>query len=331
MRPIALIALLIGSLRVAAAAAIPAAATAEPFKLVREGLPHDALFDIAMDGASGFAIGSFGAVLATTDGGVSWEAQPALGETALTALALAGERVLIVGQRGAIHRREGRGSFEAVASGTRERLLGVALHRSGLAVAVGGFGTVLVSGDGGLGWQQVALDWESLNEEGLEAHLYDAHINAAGDIFVVGEFGLVLRSRDRGASWEALAGGDASLFALHLAESGHGFAVGQNGTVLHSDDGGESWARLEVGSRANLLDVWASAHGEVVIVGMRALLRSRDGGANWTAATGRGVERSWYQALATGVVNRATHSESPQERLYAVGQMGRIVTLGRPD
>ena len=157
MRPIALIALLIGSLRVAAAAAIPAAATAEPFKLVREGLPHDALFDIAMDGASGFAIGSFGAVLATTDGGVSWEAQPALGETALTALALAGERVLIVGQRGAIHRREGRGSFEAVASGTRERLLGVALHRSGLAVAVGGFGTVLVSGDGGLGWQQGAV------------------------------------------------------------------------------------------------------------------------------------------------------------------------------
>ena len=324
MRPLALIALLIGSLA-------PAAATAAPLELVREGLPHDALFDIAIDGAAGFAVGRFGALLATTDGGASWEAQPALGETALTALALAGERVLIVGQRGAIHRREGRGSFAAVASGTSERLLGVALHDSGLAVAVGGFGTVLVSADGGLGWRQVALDWESLNAEGLEAHLYDAHINAAGDIFVVGEFGLVLRSRDRGESWEALAGGDASLFALHFAESGHGFAVGQNGTVLHSDDGGGTWARLEVDSRANLLDVWASARGEVVIVGMRALLRSRDGGANWAVATGRGVERSWYQALASGIVNREGNGESPKERLYAVGQMGRIVTLGQPD
>ena len=296
--------------------------------VVRNGFPHDALFDIEIEGKTGLAVGSFGALLSTADGGATWRSEDDLGEIALTALALSAERSLVVGQRGAIFLGGESGGFTSVDSGTTERLLGVDLHQSGLAVAVGGFGTLLVSADSGQSWRQAVLDWPNLNEEGLEAHLYDVVINDDGEIFGVGEFGLVLRSRDRGQNWEALTSGAASLFALHMGGNGKAFAVGQNGTVLRSTDGGDSWVTLDAGPRANLLDVWASPDDEVVIVGMRALLRSSDGGESWTAAGGRGVERTWYQALATGIVTRTSDNvELHEERVYAAGQMGRIVTI----
>lgn len=327
MRPLALLTLVGLSLGAAFATALPASAE-EALTVVRNGYPHDALFDIEIAGKAGLAVGNFGAVLSTADGGSTWQPGEELGEGALTALALSEDRTLVVGQGGTIFLREGDGGFSAVDSGTSERLLGVDVHPGGLAVAVGGFGTVLISEDGGRNWEQAVLDWTALNEEGLEAHLYDVVVNAAGEIYLVGEFGLVLRSRDRGQTWEALASGAASLFALHMVDSGSAFAVGQEGTVLRSRDGGDTWLPVDAGPSANLLDVWASEDGEVVIVGMRALLRSSDDGESWTRISGRAVERSWYQALATGVVTDSMDNvELHEERVYAAGQMGMIVTI----
>ena len=327
MRPVAVLTLFVLGLGTVWATTLPASAD-EPLTIVRNGFPHDALFDIEIDGKAGLAVGNFGAVLSTADGGNTWQPREELGEGALTALALSEGGTVVVGQGGTIFLREGDGGFTAVDSGTTERLLGVDVHPGGLAVAVGGFGTVLISEDGGRNWEQVFLDWASLNEEGLEAHLYDVVVNPAGEIYTVGEFGLVLRSRDRGQTWEALASGEASLFALHMHENGNAFAVGQDGTVLRSTDGGDSWLPVDADAQANLLDVWASADGEVVIVGMRALLRSSDGGESWRRAGGRGVERSWYQALATGTVTESRDNvELHEERVYAAGQMGMIVTI----
>ena len=302
----------------------------DPITIVRAGLPHDALFDVAFSNGEGIAVGNHGAVLRSVDGGITWEPTETLADLALTGVALGKDRTIVVGQQGAIFVAVDGGEFQSVDSGTAERLLSVAVDDEGLGVAVGGFGTVLISEDGGLSWRQVVLDWTEFQEEGLEAHLYDAAIADSGEVFVVGEFGLILRSKDRGASWEALAKGDASLFSLHLGENGLGFAVGQEGVVLKSTDGGNQWTGIDVGTEANLLDVWASPEGEVVVVGMRVLLRSSDMGANWTRASGRSVERSWYQALAAGVaVATEKNTSIRSERVYAVGQTGNVVTVNR--
>ena len=250
-------------------------------------------------------------------------------ELSLMAIAMTPGRSIVVGQQGAIFVATGTEPYRRVDSGSTERLLSVALDEvSGRAVAVGGFGTVLISSDAGETWNPVLLDWESLNEEGLEAHLYDVEIMPDGEIFVIGEFGLVLSSTDGGSTWQARAQGDESLFALHLGEDGNGYAVGQDGVILRSRDGGQSWQRLDTGSHGNLLDVWASPEEEVVVVGIRTLLRSSDGGDSWTAARDRSVERSWYQALAPRVVSRQGDEVTQhQQRVYAVGQMGKIATI----
>lgn len=304
-------------------------AAEDQLTLVRTGLPHDALFDVQFHNGRGLAVGAHGAILESVDDGKSWSPLDSLGELSLLAVALEPERSIIVGQQGAIFVAAGTEPYRRVDSGSTERLLSVALDgASGRAVAVGGFGTVLISNDAGETWEAQLLDWESLNEEGLEAHLYDVEITAGGEIFIIGEFGLVLSSTDGGNTWQTRAQGDESLFALHLGADGIGYAVGQDGVMLRSQDGGQSWLRLDTGSRGNMLDVWASPEEEVVVVGIRTLLRSSDGGDSWTTVSDRSIERAWYQALAPGIVSQQGDEVTLHEqRIYAVGQTGKIVTI----
>ena len=297
--------------------------------LVRAGLPHDALFDAQFQDGRGLAVGAHGTILESLDDGSSWNALDSLGELSLLAIAMTPERSIVVGQEGAIFLATGSEPYRQVDSGSTERLMSVALDAaSDRAVAVGGFGTLLISNDAGETWDAEMLDWEALNEEGLEAHLYDVEITPGGEIFVIGEFGLVLSSTDGGSTWQTRAQGDESLFALHLGADGNGYAVGQDGVMLRSRDAGHSWERLDTGSRGNMLDVWASPEQEVVVVGIRTLLRSSNGGDSWTSANNRSVERAWYQALAPGIVSQQGDEVTLHEqRIYAVGQMGKIVTI----
>jgi photosystem II stability/assembly factor-like uncharacterized protein len=329
MRSLPLAACLAGALLAGAPAS--AGNAAGQLTLVRTGLPHDALFDAQFLNERGLAVGSHGAMLESLDGGRTWRALESLGDLSLTAIAMVPGRSIVVGQQGAIFVATDDGTHRRVDSGSSERLLSVDLdEETGRAVAVGGFGTLLTSDDAGDSWSPVSIDWASLTEEGMEAHLYDVEITSQGEIFVVGEFGLVLSSRDGGTTWQARAQGDESIFALHLGENGIGYAVGQNGLVLRSQDGGQGWERLDTGSHGNLLDVWASAQGEVVVVGIRTLLRSSDGGDTWVAATGRSVERAWYQALAAGTVTEKEDKLALHEqRVYAVGQTGKIISIDR--
>jgi len=298
--------------------------------VVHSGLPHDALYDITFRESTGLAVGHHGLFLLSEDGGAQWRALQPLGNLAMLAVAASGDRLVLVGQQGRILSGTDADSLAEVDSPTEARLLSVAIHDSGLAVAVGGFGAVVVSEDGGATWRALALDWDELQPEGLEAHLYDVAIGAAQEILICGEFGMVLASRDRGATWEVRRRGAASLFAMHLDAQGLGFAVGQEGTVLRTEDGGGTWRALTSGSRANLLDVWHSKEGEVMAIGIRALLRSRDLGETWAAVGGRALERSWYAALAPGVVATGLENGTlPAQQVYAVGERGNILTINQ--
>ena len=345
-------------LAVGAAGAFADRGDGEALGLVRSGLPHDALYDLTFRDAVGMAVGHHGLLLLSEDGGDAWQTLTPVSDVALLAVDANQGRVLVVGQQGRIFSGPDAHALTAADSPTTERLLSVALHESGLAVAVGGFGTVVVSEDGGATWEARHLDWAELQPDGLEAHLYDVSIGDGGEILICGEFAMILASDDRGETWQLRHRGDASLFAMHIDVQGLGFAVGQEGTVLRTRDAGATWQPVTSGSRANLLDVWHSKEGEVVAIGIRALLRSRDQGQTWVSMGGRTVERSWYAALAPGVVKSEltgdcptpTDGRSPEaqvgscddpvprsrepengtlqvQRVYAAGERGSIVTV----
>ncbi len=294
--------------------------TAWALTTVSQGIRHDALFGLCLDGDNGIAVGDAGVVLKSGDGGNSWQRQPGFTQLALLDVNCGNTTQFVVGQEGLIFRRNG-DSFEQVESGSDQRLLAVAANDEGLAFIVGGFGTVLRSTDGGDSWEPLSFDWEAILNDFLEPHLYAVQIADDGVITMAGEFGLVMRSSDGGDNWDLAHKGDASIFGMHL-KGQQGFAVGQDGLLLSSSDGGASWQSVEVPTGANLLDVWFSDDGKVLVAGIRELLVSDDGGSTWRSSVDQGdFAIGWYQRVV-----EVPNSGSGGAVLLA-GHGGRIVKL----
>jgi photosystem II stability/assembly factor-like uncharacterized protein len=286
---------------------------------VHQGIVHDALYDVCLYGQSGFAVGLAGTVLTTDDAGLTWENSSPTVDDALLGVSCGDSVSLVVGQGGLIMRKVGEDEWSSIDSGTDQRLLSVSANESGLAVAVGGFGTVLQSKDAGLTWVPLSFDWEAILNDFLEPHIYDVRVSTDGIITLVGEFDLVLRSADEGETWDTVNKGDTSLFAIDFRNETNGFAVGQNGKVVKTLDGGLTWTVMPVPTQENLLDVWSS-EDQVLVTGIRTLLRSRDDGLNWEVVTEGDVTVQWYQAV------KGT-TDGGRDSVVMVGHSGRVINI----
>lgn len=292
---------------------------------VFHGIAHDALYAIDFQDKYGISVGANGLILESKDGGNTWEQHlPSLTEKAITDVSLGTNKGVMVGQQGLTLVKEGDDKWHVIESVTDNRLLAVDLQESGVAVAVGGFGTVLLSNDFGNSWKPVDVDWEAMLDDFIEPHLYDVHISSNGHIYIVGEFGLVLRSIDVGQNWEVLHKGESSLFALSMLDSGEVIAVGQNGTVLKSMHPETDWQTLSTGTRENLLGVWHNPQGEIVINGIRTMMHSSDYGLSWQKVEADDISVGWYQGLAVSSMNKTEEKGLSLNNLFSVGNIGKI-------
>lgn len=299
-----------------ACAAAQAATT--PVDVVVQGTVHQALFSVDFEGDNGVAVGADGEVQTTADGGKTWKKTKLSTPLALLDVHMNSARTLAAGQSGTMFLKNTGAAWEKVSSGSEKRLFGVASNVDGLSVAVGEFGALLLSEDGGKTWHALTLDWMQIGTDGgAEPHLYAVDVATDGAISVVGEFGLVLRSTDRGRTWSVQSKGAASLFAIQILDDGKGFAVGQDGYAIKTADHGLTWTCVDVGSKAILNGVHASPDGRVVITAMREMMISQDGGASWNAVDNPEVTTVWY----VGVGSSGTD-------FMAVGQAGRIIRVG---
>lgn len=275
----------------------PSGDPAADLRLLHRGIPHDAAFDISMDGSSGWAVGAGGLVLRSTDGGVTWQRREAPTSLALLAVAQSGETILAAGQGGLVLRHEGGTDWTESPTPSQERLFGLAIGPNGTAFAVGAFGTILRSNDEGATWTALTVDWSTITATGIEPHLYAVRLDGPR-VIVVGEAGTILQSADGGVTWTSSTVGEASFFDVQILPDGHGLAVGQKGVLARTDDGGRTWSLDSVPSDA-LLGVWTDGvHG--VAAGVRSLFTSRDGGNTWTRLTTPPATSGWYQAVEAG-------------------------------
>lgn len=287
-------------------------------QIVREGIAHRPLFAISFseDGKRGVAVGDRGTVIFTNDGGNSWMVENAGTDLAILGVSLVGAQMIGVGQMGLVVVRVEDGEWVKQSVDVDERLMSVDLHPDGLAVAVGGFGQVRISTDGGAMWSAPDTAFSSFVEEGYDPNLYAVEITRSGRIIVAGEFGLILISDDRGVSWQVARRGDESLSALDVREDGIGFAVGQDGIVLKTVDFGDHWERVDPGLGGNLLGVSSTPEGLVVVPGMRNMLVSHDDGATFAPVENADVNSNWYQQAAAGL-----------DAIFVVGYTGRILRI----
>ena len=297
---------------------------------VYSGIPHDALYAMHIDGKAGLAVGAAGLMLETKDGGATWAKADSGTEFGLFGIAMAGSHKLIVGQRGTVLLGDASGKWTPGQSGTESRLLNVDVNSSGLAIAVGEFGTIMRSRDGGKTWEQRPVDWATFRDDGYEPHIYAVDVQDNGRILIGAEFAYVITSDDGGETFQLATKGEKSIFAMHMLPDGVGYVVGQEGLVMKTTDNGATWTEAQAGSNANLFGVWASSQGEVVVAGMRALLRSSDGGASFTASEDLAVVRNWYVPVAMGQAEfKGDGGAMVQEVVYIAGYQGTIARVLR--
>jgi len=149
--------------------------------------------------------------------------------------------------------------------------------------AVGAFGTLLATRNGGKQWS---------NEAGVVDNPDEFHLNAvtgdgAGRVFIAGEGGVMYRSFDGGENWETLEPfyGGSWFGAVYNPVNEFLLVFGLRGHLYRSADFGTSWQPVIGKNQMTLAGGNISDDGRIVLVGaVGAVLRSSDGGLSFDEA-----------------------------------------------
>jgi photosystem II stability/assembly factor-like uncharacterized protein len=284
-----------------------------------------------VDEARGWAVGSKGALLATTDGGQTWAVRRAPTEDTLRDVYFVNEQVgWLVCDRSIylLRTKEEPRSYllrttdggatwsrvEATGADVDVLLTRVAFIDHSRGWAFGEMGALYTTTDGGASWKRQTLPTKHL--------LLGGAFLAGGQAWLVGAGNTILYNPD-GAEWRAGNSpfNTATRFnAVAFVGERRGWAVGERGLVLATTNGGRSWFRQESNVDVDLLDVKFIDAGEGRAVGAGGtILHTTDGGANWRlepSGTRHPLERL---------------SIASRRRAWAVGFGGTIVNYAGDD
>ncbi len=210
-------------------------------------------------------------------------ASPRASHSLLIDAAHAGDRLVVVGERGHVLLSDDQGATWTQAHvPTRQLLTAVYFVDSQHGWAVGHDAQILATRDGGATWNK---QFEDLARE---APLLDVHFLDGQHGFAVGAYGALLETRDGGQRWQDVSERLDNPDQLHLnaitAIKDRGlFIVGEQGSLYRSSDGGQQWSRVEGPYEGSLFGVLGTATpGTVLAYGLRGnLLRSTDFGDSW--------------------------------------------------
>ncbi len=145
--------------------------------------------------------------------------------------------------------------------------------------AVGQWGTILKTSDGGANW--------TLQSSGTTQGLVSVQfpLNATTG-YAVGGKGQILKTTNGGYYWKAQTSGDttANFLSVHFpVGSDTGFVSGQWGVVFKTTDGGQAWVRQNTGVWYTFFTVQfpKGASTGYVAGDQNQILKTIDGGRNW--------------------------------------------------
>lgn len=236
-----------------------------------------------VSGAIGYASGTDGILLKSTDGGFKWKRLTSGTSQWLEAIDFTSAKTgYAVGGGGVIQKTTNAGAkWKALKSGTTQPLWAVDFFTTATGVAVGDGGIILRTTNAGKTWKR--------QTSGVDVWLDTVDFVSNRVCYATGAKGLVLKSTNGGTSWRSLSTGVAQdLWAADFVGSYTGWAVGKAGTILKTTDGGQSWFKQAVPSEADLraVEFIDSSTGWVGGVG-GAIWKTSDGGSSWVKETVR--------------------------------------------
>lgn len=150
-------------------------------------------------------------------------------------------------------------------------------------VAAGLWSLLMTTDDGGKTWRDVALP-VPLGARKADRNLF-AIFASGPSLFIAAERGLVLRSDDRGLNWRYLETGYAgSLWCGATLSDGVMLVGGLRGTIYRSADHGKTWAPVSSGAKSAITAI-AQSGDKVLAVGLDGVVAvSADGGLSFQSS-----------------------------------------------
>ncbi len=264
------------------------------------------------------------------------------GQAPLMGLARAGDRLVAVGERGAVLLSDDAGVTwrQARQVPVSVTLTGVQFVSPSVGWATGHQGVVLNTSDGGEHWvrqlegrQAAALmltearaaaddkaitEAERLVAEGADKPLLDLSFVNEREGLVVGAFNLALKTSDGGKTWRSISTHLPNPRGAHLyavARDGQQVLVaGEQGVVLHSPDGGAHFERLSTPYAGSFFNVCVEASGAWLLAGLRGQVwRSLDAG------------RTWNSVASPAPVSVTASLRDAQGHVWLMNQAGQIL------
>lgn len=145
--------------------------------------------------------------------------------------------------------------------------------------AVGGFGTILHTQNGGGKWEKIKTY--------SDIHLWGVHFVDTEHGWIVGQEGEIIHTQDGGKQWiRQESNVEQPLFSVHFVDQMNGWIVGTDGLILHTVDGGKTWNPQKNVLKQSLRDVEFRTVEEGWAVGEEGLiLHTIDGGITWSRYT----------------------------------------------
>jgi photosystem II stability/assembly factor-like uncharacterized protein len=232
------------------------------------------------DANNGWAVGQWGSMVRTTNGGATWTKLESGTSNGLSSVFFVNASTgWASGGFGTLLKTTDGGSTWAHQnSGASRTLYALSFVNDTTGWAAGSGGTILKTTDAGASWVS--------QPSGTSSTISSIASLDANTAWAVGAPGMILKTTDGGATWVPQASGTTqSLLSVSFANATNGWVVGEAGTILATTDGGATWAPQTSGVVQQLTGVsFGGASNGVAVGAGGVILKTSDGGATWTIA-----------------------------------------------
>ncbi|WP_080419153.1 WD40/YVTN/BNR-like repeat-containing protein [Burkholderia ubonensis] len=230
------------------------------------------------DARSGWIGGESGALIHSTDGGLTWTIQIASGNAIRSISAVDDNHVWALdSQRNVLSSSDAGATWQPMATGSSSTLVAIKFADQRHGWAVGPSENIWATADGGQSW---ALQHSNTSNPALNA--IDA--TDVNDAFAVSDNGSILRTNNGGQSWDlAFRASGTALKGISFGGVSTGFAVGRGAIQIYkTTDSGSTWTAVTSPTSEALLAVKfvTPSIGWVVSESGR-IFRTDDSGGSW--------------------------------------------------
>lgn len=243
-------------------------------------------------GLTGYAVGDFGTLLKSADGGSTWSGLQTGTFTPLTEVQAVDDTTLVAGG-GCVARRSTDGgatfsriAFTPVENACKEPLAALSFPLSQTGFLALADGTVLLTTDGGSAFAQKSAIPGTRAPGGQDTPTA-LWFTSPTTGFAATSGGKIFATVDAGNSWKLASETNRAVRDVTFFDPTTGYAVGDGGLFLRTTDGGVTWVPKDLGAPKNFTGVRCSTALQCVVSTKEGdvVIRTVDGGETATTLT----------------------------------------------